>query len=75
MSGRGSGRPDDRGGDRGTSNSSMHNTEAGNTGFGSGQISPQTHDRANRSATQTTHGSAGSSKSGSRLRHSGEDTH
>lgn len=74
MSDRDSGRPDERNSDRGTSNSSMHNTEAGNTGFGSGQISPQTHDRANRSAGKTTRNSAGSSKSSSRLNSSGEDS-
>lgn len=41
--------PTGRGDERrhGTSNTGMH-THAGNTGFSSGQISPQTHDKANQ---------------------------
>lgn len=46
MSSPAAGRGDERRSGYGTSNANMH-THAGNTGFSSGQISPQTQDKAN----------------------------
>lgn len=73
MSDRGSGRPDDRSESSGhpTTNASFRNTDAGNTGFSSGQISPQTHNSANRSGSNSRSGNS-NSHSDSKLHRSGD---
>lgn len=74
MSGSSSGRPDEGTHSSGhpTTNSSYRNTDAGNTGFSSGQISPQTHNSANRSGSSSR--GSNTSRSNSKLNRSGEDS-